>query len=298
MRLLLPLTVLAAVVLAGPLVHAARAVRAEYVGLHPHRDPVSPPQDSAQLGLTEVHLVTDQGDSIAAWYLPSRNGAALVMAHGSGADRRQLLPAARVLAADGFGVLLIDAPGTGGSSGRVTLGVAERDAVRAGAAFLDARSEVHDGAIGGYGFSAGALAVLQAAARDVRIQAIVLSHCPPDLISATRREYAGAGPLAQWSAIAMLRWSGVDLDHDQPITLLSHLAPRPVLVMGGSDDPMIPPDELRRLAASSRPAAALWLIRGVGHEESVGRDTVTAHTVRDFLARALHVRDDSATTRG
>jgi uncharacterized protein len=298
-RLLLPLTVIGGVIVAGPpLGRAALAVRAEYLGMHPERHPVLAPADSAQLGLTTVRLVSARNDSIAGWYVPSRNGASLVLAHGTQADRRQLLPAARVLLADGFGVLLLDTPGRGGSSGRVTLGVAERDAVQAAVAFLSAQPDVRRGAIGVYGFSAGALAVLQAAARDTRIRAIVVSHCPPDLLSATRREYAGAGRLAQWSALAMLRWRGIDLVHDQPIDLLPQLAPRPVLVMGGTDDPMIPFDELQRLASSSQPHAALWIIRGAGHEESVGRDSLTAQTVRDFLARALHVHDRSASTRG
>jgi uncharacterized protein len=298
LRVLAVLIALIGALSAKPVLLAARVVHAEYMAMHPSPRVVDPPDDAAQLGLASVRLVSSHRDSIAAWHLPSRNGAAIVMVHGSGADRRQLLPAARAMVQHGFGVLLLDAPGSGESTGRVTFGAPERDAVRAGAAYLSTQPDVREGAIGAYGFSAGALAVLQAAAADTLLRAIVVSHCPPDLLSATRREYAGAGRLAQWSATMMLRWRGVELERDQPIVLVGRLAPRPLLILGGTDDPIVPIDELRRLASSSRPAADLVVIRGLGHTEPTGRDVAAADTVRAFLARALRVIDRSATARG
>ena len=56
--------------------------------------------------------------ALSGWYVPSRNGAAVVLLHGAGSTRSAVLPHAVVLADDGFGVLLYDARGHGRSQGR------------------------------------------------------------------------------------------------------------------------------------------------------------------------------------
>src|SRR5262245_30287749 len=55
------------------------------------------------------------GDEIHGWWLPSKNGAAVIFLHGTGADRAQLVPQAEVVARLGYGVLLYDSPGHGES---------------------------------------------------------------------------------------------------------------------------------------------------------------------------------------
>ena len=50
--------------------------------------------------------------------MPSTNGAAVVLLHGAGSTRSNVLDQAAVLARHGFGVLIIDARGHGDSAGR------------------------------------------------------------------------------------------------------------------------------------------------------------------------------------
>ena len=47
----------------------------------------------------------------SGWYVPSRNGAAIVLVHGGGGDRQGTILHARMLAKAGYGVLLYDARG-------------------------------------------------------------------------------------------------------------------------------------------------------------------------------------------
>ena len=63
-------------------------------------------------------MTTDDGVRLAGWYLPSTNRAAVVLLHGAGSTRSDVLDEAAVLAAHGFGVLMIDARGHGDSDGR------------------------------------------------------------------------------------------------------------------------------------------------------------------------------------
>jgi dipeptidyl aminopeptidase/acylaminoacyl peptidase len=73
---------------------------------------------SRGLAYSSVTVRTADEVELAGWYLPSRNGAAVVLLHGAGSTRSDVLDEAAVLALNGFGVLMIDARGHGDSGGR------------------------------------------------------------------------------------------------------------------------------------------------------------------------------------
>jgi uncharacterized protein len=59
----------------------------------------------ARYGLAyhDVALRTADGVRLSAWYIPSRNGAAVVLLPGSGSTRSAVLAQAEVLARHGYG---------------------------------------------------------------------------------------------------------------------------------------------------------------------------------------------------
>jgi uncharacterized protein len=61
----------------------------------------------ADLGVAyrEVEFPSADGVDLSGWYLPSTNGAAVVLLHGSGSTRSAVLDHAVVLAGHGYGVL-------------------------------------------------------------------------------------------------------------------------------------------------------------------------------------------------
>ena len=65
----------------------------------------------------EVALETADGRELSAWYVPSRNGAAVLLSHGSGGSREHVVAHVRMLARHGYGVLALDNPGNGESEG-------------------------------------------------------------------------------------------------------------------------------------------------------------------------------------
>ena len=73
----------------------------------------------ARYGLAyhDVAVRTADGVRLSAWYIPSRNGAAVVLLPGSGSTRSAVLAQAAVLARHGYGTLLMDGRGHGLSSG-------------------------------------------------------------------------------------------------------------------------------------------------------------------------------------
>ena len=118
-----------------------------------------------------VTFPADDGVRLSGWYVPSRNGAAIVLVHGGGGDRQGTILHARMLAKAGYGVLLYDARGRGESAGQENAAGWQWDRdVRGAVSFLTSRGIDH---IGLLGLSTGAEAVVTEAASDKRVEAVV-----------------------------------------------------------------------------------------------------------------------------
>jgi len=131
------------------------------------------PIDQAALGLphTRVTFPAADGVRLSGWYVPSRNGAAIVLVHGGGGDREGTILHARMLAKAGYGVLLYDARGRGESAGHENAAGWEWDRdVHGAVSFLTRRGIDHVGLLG---LSTGAEAVVTEAASDKRVDAVV-----------------------------------------------------------------------------------------------------------------------------
>jgi hypothetical protein len=128
--------------------------------------------EPADLGrpYAEVTIRTGDGVELAAWYVPSRNGAAVI----SYPTRHGKLPQARMLVRHGYGVLLVDARGYDGSEGDPNaFGWEGTNDVDAAVAWLQERPDVTDGRIGGVGFSVGGEVMLETAASNNALRAVV-----------------------------------------------------------------------------------------------------------------------------
>jgi predicted alpha/beta hydrolase len=127
---------------------------------------------AADLGVPYEHveLETSDGLRLQGWYIPSRNGAAVISFPGRASSQER----ARMLARHGYGVLLFDRRGEGESEGDPNLygWQGERD-VHAAVAFLQRRPDVDQERIGGIGLSVGGEMMIEAAAESTALRAIV-----------------------------------------------------------------------------------------------------------------------------
>jgi uncharacterized protein len=141
-----------------------------YVGTHVAR----PPVDAIDLGSAiaeDVQLRTSDDLTLEGTYVPSKNGAAVIVAFG----RKSTQAPARMLARHGYGVLLFDRRGEGESDGdpnQYAWNDGERDLLAA-IDFLKQRPDVEPGRIGGLGLSVGGESLLQTAARSEDLDAVV-----------------------------------------------------------------------------------------------------------------------------
>lgn len=118
----------------------------------------------------EVAFETSDGLELEGWYLPSTNGAAVIAFAG----RTHAQNPARFLNDAGYGVLLYDRRGEAASDGDPNaVGWDRATDVEAGIAYLQSRPDVDPERIGGIGFSVGGEMLLEAAATNDDLKAVV-----------------------------------------------------------------------------------------------------------------------------
>lgn len=236
--------------------------------LHPRRHlPAETPADRG-LDYRDVTFTAADGVTLRGWYLPSENGAAIIVGHGIGAYRA--LDPAEVLARHGYGVLTFDWRAHGASDGTLcTFGYHEVRDVAGALAWLQQQPGIDPERIGMLGESMGAVAGIRAAAQTPGIKALVAESPYPDLEEAIHNVWRGTGlptfPFVPLQ-IALGEWqTGLSLDAMQPLDDVATIQPRPLLLLAGGQDPITGPEAGQLYYAAAGKSAELWFEPDLGH---------------------------------
>jgi pimeloyl-ACP methyl ester carboxylesterase len=193
------------------------------------------------LSYSEVSVQAGDGVRLSGWYIPSKNGAAVLALHGSGSNRTGVLDQSVVVAKHGYGVLLLDARGHGRSAGvGMDNGWWGDDDVAAAVRGLAARPDVSGGRIGLLGMSMGGEEAIGAAASNRAVKAVVAEGAlwrgsmdaawlPTDVDGYIQRAMLEV----QTTVTELLT------DAPRPVSLraaLAATAPRPVLLIAGQSE--------------------------------------------------------------
>ena len=255
---------LACLALLGVTGQMARGFRAERDEIALQPGVVPTPADLSARGV-ELWAVPTNVGIVHGWFVPPRGGATIVMAHGTQADRSSLLYEIRALIAGGHGIVAIDFPGLGESSGAVQMTAGRATAMRAIFDSVAHRRDVDATRLGLYGFSFGASTVIQFAADEPRVRAVIAAGAPLDYADHVRYSHAHHNRLFSEGALLVYRIHGVDLVAMNLTDAAHRIAPRPVLLVNGDKDLDVSPADGARLAALIGPSATRWLIAGAGH---------------------------------
>ncbi|NOK19368.1 alpha/beta hydrolase [Corallococcus carmarthensis] len=235
----------------------------------------------------EVTLRTDDGVELRGWYLPSRNKAAWVLAHGLSQTRMDLLPEARVLRDGGYGVLLFDLRAHGQSGGETsTWGDKERQDVRAALAYVRAQPDVDPARVGALGFSIGSAAVAEVAAKDPQVAAVVLLSPFNTLRLAAAYDFRRFGVVTQTGALVPFWRRRIALEEVRTIDAVDRIKPRPLFIVAGTEESGQP--LLDELFAHVAPYAQTWRIPGAAHGNfSAAAPTEYPRRLLEFADTAL-----------
>jgi fermentation-respiration switch protein FrsA (DUF1100 family) len=234
----------------------------------------------------EVTIRTSDGLDLAAWYVTSRNGAAVI----SYPTRQGKLAQARMLARHGYGVLLLDARGYDGSEGDPNLFGWEGDTdIDAAVAWLRSRPDVRPDRIGGIGFSVGGEMMLHTAAGNPGLRAVVsegagVRSVREHLLRGPRGWFSLPEMAVQTAAVAVMSGAAPPPSLTDLVPLI---APRPVLLIyagNGAGGEELNPEYFR---AASQPKS-LWKIQEAGHGGGIdARPREYEKRVVGFFDRAL-----------
>ncbi len=227
------------------------------------------------LAYQDVQFPARDGDAtIAAWYIPAEGAArAIVLVHGKDSSRTseffgRFIELAAGLRERGFAVLMIDLRGHGRSSDSFAgFGLNERRDVLGAVDWLRTRGFA-PAQVGLLGVSMGGAAALGAMAEDADIGALVTDSAFSDVVDAARtiwtRLTRTPGQLIYpglWLACSV---SGVDFWSARPIDDLRRIGARPVLLIQGADDLLVPVAQARALHAAN-PTSQYWEVADADH---------------------------------
>ena len=223
------------------------------------------PPDVVGAAHEDVSFTTTDGLRLRGWYVPSRNGAAVISFPGRAGSQKP----ARMLARHGYGVLLFDRRGEGESDGDPNgWGWAGYRDVDAAVRYLQRRADVDDDRIGGIGLSVGGEMMLEAAARSRGLRAIVSEGAGERSI----HEYLDMGDAGKWPgapSYAILTAGIALFTNDGPppslADLVGDIAPAPVFFIYGEQGQDGERDLNPTYYARARHPKRIWEVPGSGH---------------------------------
>lgn len=244
-----------------------------------------------------VRFPTSDGLTLDGWFVPdqSRNHIAdrtIIICHGAGANKGNFIWFLAPLAHQGYNVLFFDFRAHGASDGRTTTyGIRERLDVLAAVDWLKRERPEQSRRIVGLGSSQGSLALALAAADDPRIDAIILDSpfvSPRELVGERTRKVPVIGPLLGTYLLAVVSIeTGTNFFAPSAEEAVRTIGPRPVLIIHGDDDFVMPPTHAQRLHDAAIGPREIWF--GPGPHSNIV--TTTPHDygrrVLDFLDRTL-----------
>ena len=254
----------------------------------PNREPPERTPADAGLEYREVSFESADRVPLEAWWVPPAEGElsrAAVLVHGWGGDKsdEHVIETAPIYARAGYGALLLDLRGNGGSGGeRRTLGYKETRDVQGALAWLDEEG-FEPGEVVLHGWSMGGATVVRSAP-GTGVAAVIEEAGYADLPLLLRRQLPETTGLPSLFSPGVFLAAKLFLGFDPWAVKPSEDAARlreegvPLFVIHSTDDEVVP-FEHAELFESAYPEARLWKIEGVGHVE--------AYTHREYRQKLL-----------
>ena len=248
---------------------------------------------SYALAYQNVAFRTADGVRLSAWYIPTRNAAAVLLLPGAGSTRAAVLGQGAVLARHGYGALLLDGRGHGRSGGHtMDFGWWGGRDIAAAVSFLDRQPGVRPGKIALLGESMGGEQSLAAMGIDPRIRAVIGEGVTGQQLADHGWMMHGiTGVLDTGMEWVQYTAAGLISGAPRPMSIpdaIRAAAPRPALIIAGgavTSEPIA----ARWFRAASLATVRLWVVPHAGHTQGLATaPRAWAAHVLSFLDTALH----------
>jgi len=220
--------------------------------------------------IESVAFSTRDDHTLAGWLVPSADPEkAIILLHGWGGNRKQMLRRAQYFREHGYTALLYDARACGESSGdAVTFGYRERADLIAAVGFLKQRGSER---IACLGVSQGGATICLAADELKDVKCVICESVYDEMINAIdrrMRRYTGVPGWLGGGALVPIAEHRLDLSIDdvKPVANIGKL-PCPVLLISGERDDRVWIEDARRLFDAANEPKELWMIPDARHED-------------------------------
>ena len=226
-----------------------------------------------KLPYVDVEITTADGLNLVGWFVPSQNGAVIIMQHGYKSTRKELLNEAEMMYRHGYGILLTTVRAHDHSEGEViTFGMNEVNDLDAWYQYLITRDDIDPNKIGILGNSFGGMLAIQYAAQNENIRAVA-ANCAfsslNDTVSTSVEYFTDlpAFPFAPLIVFWAERETGFQTEDIDTTKWIAQISPRPVFLMQGGADVVISADSGQRLYEAAGEPKELWFDPELGHVE-------------------------------
>lgn len=237
------------------------------------RSPIDQTPNDYGLPYDDVLVTSRDGLDLVGWYVPTQNGAVVMLLHGYKGNRMGMLEEAEMLHKHGYGVLFTTVRAHDLSDGElITFGYYEMLDLEAWYQYLLSRQDVNPERIGILGNSMGASIAIQYGAQNENIKAVVAQSAfssLDDTVSTSVKAFTGLpafpfGPL-------IVFWAELELGEDSSLISakewIVQLSPRPILLLHGGMDVSIAQESAEKLFQTAGEPKELWFEPDLGHAE-------------------------------
>lgn len=223
------------------------------------------------LPFEDVTITSSDGLKLVGWFVPSQNGAVIMMQHGYKSDREEMLNEVEMMHRHGYGVLLTTVRAHDHSDGEmITFGMNEVNDMEAWYQYLLTRDDIDPGRIGMLGNSYGGMLAIQYASVNENIRAVV-ADCAfsslNDTVSTSVTYFTDlpAFPFAPLIVFWAEQETGFKLEDVDATRWIAQISPRPVFLMQGGADVVISAESGQRLYDAAGEPKELWFEPELGH---------------------------------
>lgn len=235
------------------------------------RDPLEETPADYDLEFEDVTVINPDSMKLVGWFIPSENGAVIIMQHGYKSERDELLNEAEMMHRHGYGVLLTTVRAHDQSEGDlITLGYYEMADLEAWYQYLLTRDDVDPGKIGMIGNSYGGMLSIEYAAQNPNIKAVVANSAfssMQDTVSTSIKHFTG---LPEFPFVPLIIFwaetdTGIKMEEIDTTKWIPQISPRPVFLMQGGVDTTISPQSGQILYDAAKEPKELWFDPELGH---------------------------------
>jgi dipeptidyl aminopeptidase/acylaminoacyl peptidase len=226
-----------------------------------------------KLPFEDVTVTNPDGQKLVGWFIPSQNGAIIIMQHGYKSTRSEMLNEAEMAYRHGYGVPVSSIRAHDYSEGQlITFGMYEVQDMEAWYQYLLTRDDIDPDKIGILGNSYGGMLSIQFAAQNKNIKAVVANSAFSslnDTVATSVKHFTG---LPEFPFVPLIvfwaeRETGFKTQDIDTTKWIANISPRPVFLMQGGADTVISASSGQRLYNAAREPKELWFDPALGHVE-------------------------------